>query len=140
MGKIKGYNIHFLINDKKFKGTTENTFKITPTVEESIVKEDAGKTQYEVTGYKSEFTINSIMSLKETGEATTHLDITDIRAAVIAGTVFPFVYGGLVVDDPIVSGSFIISDYSESTNSTENGTVSISCKVVDDTLTMGVKA
>lgn len=134
----RGYNIVLKLNSKLAAGTTENSFKITPTLEETLIKDDAGQKQYEHTGYESELSISGLMRLNEEGE-TTQMDAKELRAAAKAGTIIPFVYGGKDSGDDTEEGALIISDYSEDSNSSDIATYSVSCKVVGS-LTAGTVA
>jgi hypothetical protein len=132
MGKIRGYNVILKLNDKLFKGVTENTFKMTPEMEESLTKEDLGKPKMELIDCPAELTITSLMCIKETGETDSHMDVADARTAVKSGALLPFVYGEQTAGAPIVSGSVRITDYSENTNSKDVGQVSITVKTEGD--------
>ncbi len=138
--KIKGYNIRFLLNGKKCAGETSGSFKITPVVKESKIKDDAGKTSRQVDGYQNTFTVNGTCMVNEAGDATTQMDIADLRAAVKAGTSIPFVYGGIVSGDATESGNMIISDYSEDSDSENFMTYALSCIGEDNGLTTGTVA
>lgn len=135
--KVRGYNIVLKLATKLIAGTVENTLKITPTIEESLIKEDSGNPQLEVIGYESEITIGGLMMIKEVGEAGTHVDYTDLRDSIIAKAPIAFVYGGTQTGDAIISGSLVITDYSESTNAKDVGGMTITCRVVPGTLVQG---
>ena len=137
--KIKGYNIRFKLNSKKCLGETSGSFKITPNVKESLIKDDEGKTQRQVDGYKSTFTINGTCMVNASGE-TTQLDISDLRAAVKAGEAIPFIYGGLTSGDATENGNMLITDYSEDSDSENFMTYALSCTVEDSGLTTGTVA
>jgi type VI protein secretion system component Hcp len=137
--KIKGYNIRFKLNSKKCAGETAGSFKITPRVRESKIKDDAGKTSRDVDGYESNFTINGTAMINEAGDDATQMDVGDIRTAVKTGAVIPFVYGGTAQGSDTESGSMIITDYSEDTDSENFMTYSLTCVVVTD-LTSGTVA
>lgn len=134
----RGYNIVLKLGTKLVAGTTENSFKITPTLEETLIKDDLGIKQYEHTGYESELTISGLMRLNEDGEST-QMDASELRAAAKAGTQIAFIYGGKTAGDDTEEGTLVISDYSEDTNSSDIATYSVSCRVLG-ALTAGTQS
>lgn len=137
--KQKGYNFIFTVGGKKYAGTTENTFSITPKTKESITKDDNGQSQIESDGYDSEITVKGIMALTEVGEVSTHLDFVDIRAAVKAGDPVACVYGGKTSGDATESGNYIITSYSENTGSEDYGQFDATFKLSGE-LTTGTRS
>ena len=129
MGKLRGYNIHLQLGDKMIKGATDHDFSIEAEIEESLNKESAGVKTKEFVSYDASFSVNLEFNEKETEEAATHLDITDLRAAIVAGTVFAFAHGGTSVGDNIATGNLIIKSYKDTSNSKDYATASISCEV-----------
>jgi len=136
MTKIKGYDLRFKLGGKKCAGATSGSFKITPEVKESKIKDDKGKTSREVVGYGNSFSINGTVMLNEDGDSES-MDLKDLRAAVKLGAPIPFVYGGVNVGDATESGTMIITDYSEDTDSENYATYTLSCTGEDSGLTTG---
>ena len=93
-----GYNIAFKVNNKTFAGRTQDDLTITPTIKESITKDDAGQKNSAVTGKEVTFSCQGLVIL--TDSATTKL----------------------VRDDCIITG------YSESSNSEDEATYSVDLK------------
>lgn len=127
--RIKGYNILLKLNSKKIAGTTANSFGIKPKIKESLIKDDDGISQSEVIGYDSEFSVSGLMILNEGGESSNFEDVGTLRAAAMAGTLIPFVYGDKNSGGKTLIGNLLITDYKEDTDSENIGTYSISCKV-----------
>ena len=50
-----GYNIAFKINNKTLAGRTQDELSITPTIKESITKDDGGNKRQEVVGHEVTF-------------------------------------------------------------------------------------
>lgn len=136
--KQKGYNFIFTVNGLKYAGTQENTFGITPKTKESITKDDNGQMQIEADGYDSEITVKGICALAETGEALTHIDFTDLREAVKAGTKLTCVYGGKASGAATESGTYMITSYSESSGSEDYASFDATFKL-DGALTTGTR-
>jgi len=119
--KVRGYNIRLQLDEKYIAGATDDSFKITPEIEESLIKDDNGEKTLEVVDSNIEFTVTAKLHKKEAGEDTTHLDYTDLRQAAYNGTPFAFIYGEEESGDHIVTGNAIISDFSENTNAKDVG-------------------
>ena len=129
--RVKGYNIILSLNNKKVAGTTANSFGIKPKIKDSFIKDDLGQSQSETTGYDADFSISGICTeITIAGELLLYTDFTDLRVACKAGTLIPFVYGPLATGQPIETGTLIITDYKEDSDSENNATFSISCKLV----------
>lgn len=126
--KVRGYNIRLQLGDKYIAGATDDSFKITPEIEESLIKDDNGEKTLEVIDRNIEFTVTAQLHKKETGEVTTHLDYTDLRQAAHDGTSFAFIYGEEDSGSYIITGNAIISDFTETTNSKDVGQVSFTLR------------
>lgn len=124
---VLGYNILVKAADKKFAGTTSNTFGITPEMKDSITKDDAGVKRSVFTGYTWEAQVEGLIMLKTVGETTIY-DRNDIIDLVKAGTIVEVTYGPATVGSKVQTGNAIISAFSESTDSENEGTFSITLK------------
>jgi hypothetical protein len=129
MKRIKGYNIIMKLNSKKVVGVTSNSFSIKPNIKDSLIKDDFGKKQYENFGYEAEFGISGLMCINAQGDTANYNDITYLRQCAKEGTLISFVYGGFTAGDATESGNLIITDYKEDTDSENNGTYSVTCKL-----------
>lgn len=121
---VLGYNIILKADGKKFAGTTSNSFSISPETKDSITKDDEGVKRKVVTGYTWECGVEGLVMIKNTGE-TTLLDRNDIMGLVKAGTVVEVVYGPIASGSKVQTGDAIITAFSESSDSENEGTYSI---------------
>lgn len=125
---VEGYNIAFKVNGKTFAGRTQDDLTITPTTKESITKDDQGQRQIMVTGNEVTFSCQGMVEVS--GSSTSRMlrdDIIDMALATGSGAVYPFVYdceGG-----QSYSGNAVCTGYSESSNSEDTATWTISFKV-----------
>ncbi len=123
-----GYNIAFKVNSKTFAGRTQDNLTITPTIKDSITKDDAGAKNNAVTGHEVTFSCQGLVVLSETG-VTTKLfrdDIVELALATGDSAIIPFTYkassGGTL------SGNAVITGYSEDSNSEDEATYSVDLK------------
>lgn len=133
MGTRKlGRLIMIKIGDKYFAGTTDISYKSTAAVEESLIKEDGGKPQKEIDRIDREISINGIIQVNDTGEATTHTDWKLIRAAMEAKTALAFTYGELTAGAPQIAGNLLLTAYNENSGSSGYGTWDATATILDD--------
>jgi len=116
------------ITEKFFAGTISNSFGISPEVKESLTKADKGFKKPKVVGYQYEFGIEGLVSVKDDGETTDDLSKEDIIDMTTDGEEFDFVYGGTESGEKTRTGKLIITNYSESSNSEDEATYSVSCR------------
>lgn len=119
-----GYNIAFKVNDKTFAGRTQDDLTITPTIKESITKDDAGQKNKQVTGNEVSFSCQGLVVL--TDSATTKLvrdDIIELALAKGNSAIIPFKYQAS--SGKVLSGNAIITNYGESSNSEDEATYSV---------------
>ena len=124
-----GYNIAFKVNNKTFAGRTQDDLTITPTIKESITKDDAGQKNSAVTGKEVTFSCQGLVVLTDTDTATTKLvrdDIVELALATGDSAIIPFKYQAS--SGKILSGNCIITGYSESSNSEDEATYSVDLK------------
>ena len=124
---VLGYNIIIKSNDKKFLGVTSNSFSISPETKDSITKDDLGVKRSIVTGYTWEAGVEGLVMVKTSGE-TTVIDRNDIMAMAKAGTIVEVTYGQFAVGSKVQVGNAIVSAFSESTDSENEGTYSVTLK------------
>ena len=125
--RVKGFNIILKLNDKKVVGTTSNSLGIKPKMKESLIKDDAGTSQSEQVGYDTDLSISGLVILDD-AETPAQMQIDDLMAAAIDGTVIPFVYNR-TGSNVKWSGNLKITDYKEDSDSENIATYSVSCKV-----------
>lgn len=123
---VEGYNIAFKVGGKTFAGRTQDDLTITPTTKESITKDDQGQKQLTVIGYEVTFSCQGMVEV--TGSSTSKMTRDDIiDMALATGSSYNFVYdcdGG-----KSYSGICVCTGYSESSNSEDTATWTVSFKV-----------
>ncbi len=128
MAKVQGYNIALKLGGKTCIGRTQEDLSVTPTIKESITKDDAGAKQFSVVGAEVTFKVSGLMEFD--GTSTTKLDSDALleqslktgTAAVIAA-----VYERTGGDN--YQGNVIMTGYAENTNSEDEGTYTADFKV-----------
>jgi len=132
--RTKGYNITLKLNTKKVMGTTDNDFNLDAETQESLIKDDQGKSHIDYTGYKASFGGGglSITTDEQQPEKMTQEDLID---AIINKTKIPFVYSR-VGSNVTWTGVLLINKYSENSGSNDNGKWTFS-STVDGELTKG---
>lgn len=131
---VLGYNIGIRVVtggvEKIVVGTTSNTFNINAETKDSITKDDAGFKKKKKTGYGYQFTIEALSMVKDTGE-TELLDRDDlIDLTIDKDAEIDFYYGVLKPGSKVRKGKAIVLSFGESTNSEDEGTVSLNCEGV----------
>ena len=130
--RVRGYRIVLKIATLLIAGDIDASYKIAAEFDEVLTKASTGTKELDFKGVGEEFGVGGLMALKTTGEASTHIDVTDIRPYVRAGTQLAFSYGIHEADLPIVTGNLVITNWDESNDSENNAVASISCKIVGD--------
>jgi len=128
--RVRGYRIVLKIATKLIVGDIDASYKIAAAFDEILTKANAGVKELDLADVNEEFGVSGLMNLKATGETETHVDVTDIRPYVRAGTQLAFSYGIHESGKPIVTGNLVITNWDESSNAKDNAVASISCKVV----------
>jgi hypothetical protein len=135
--KVRAYNVVMKLATTGSQATalliaghTDAGYDITPEVEETLIKANNGVKQLEVISTDEQFTIDSLMMMKASGETATHTDFVDMRKACRAGTLLAFSYGWHTSGKPICTGTVMILKYSEKTGPSGTGTTSITVKVI----------
>lgn len=122
-----GYNIALKINGKTFAGRTQDSLNITPQTKESITKDDAGNKNTKVTGHEITFSCQGLVTL--TDEGTTKLTRDDIVEQTLkkdSAAEVPFAYAAS--SGKTLSGTAVITGYSEDSNSEDEATYSVDLK------------
>jgi hypothetical protein len=132
--KVRAYNVVMQLGNPTtpllIAGHTDAGYDITPTVEDTLTKANLGVKQAEVIGLDEQFTVDSLMLLKTTGEVATVQDFTDLRKTARAGTQIAFSYGWHSTGKPLCTGTALITKYSEKTGASGTGTHSITLRVI----------
>ena len=125
---MDGYNITFKIGTKTIVGRTQDDLTIAATVKESLTKDDAGQKKFSVTGHEVTFKVIALMEV--TGSGTNKLDRDDvIEQALKTGSAAVIAIHYLATGGDTYGGNAIITNYSESSNASDDATLSIDFKV-----------
>ena len=125
---MDGYNITFKIGTKTIVGRTQDDLTIAATVKESLTKDDAGQKKFSVTGHEVTFKVSALMEV--TGSGTNKLDRDDvIEQALKTGSAAVIAIHYLATGGDTYGGNAIITNYSESSNASDDATLSIDFKV-----------
>lgn len=128
-----GYNIALKVNNKTFAGRTQDDLNITPTIKESITKDDAGNKNQAVTGHEVTFSAQGLVNLTNPTGVSTRLtrdDIVEIALAKGDQAIVPFTYAAS--SGKVLSGHVVITGYSESSNSEDEATYTVDLKTTGD--------
>ena len=124
-----GYNIAFKIGTKTLAGRTQDELTITPTIKESITKDDAGNKNQAVTGQECTFACQGLVELSLPNGITNRLtrdDIVELALATGSSAVSAFTYRAS--SGKQLSGNCVITSYSESSNSEDEATYTVNFK------------
>ena len=125
---MDGYNITFKIGTKTIVGRTQDDLTIAATVKESLTKDDAGQKKFSVTGHEVTFKVSALMEV--TGSGTNKLDRDDvIEQALKTGSAAVIAIHYLATGGDTYGGNAIITNDSESSNASDDATLSIDFKV-----------
>ena len=128
-----GYNIAFKINSKTLAGRTQDDLNITPTIKESITKDDSGNKRQEVVGHEVTFAAQGLVVLTNPQGTTNRLtrdDVMELSLAKGSEAKIPFSYAAS--SGKVLSGNCVITGYTESSNSEDEATYSVNFKVDGD--------
>ena len=124
---VPGYNIAFKIGNKTFAGRTQDDLTIAAKTKESLTKDDSGSTQVSITGHDVTFRATGLIDV--TGGANI-LDRDDIIVDVLktgSAAVLAFTY--TTTSGKTLSGNCVITNYSESSNSSDDATYTVDFRV-----------
>ena len=128
-----GYNIAFKINSKTLAGRTQDELNITPTIKESITKDDGGNKRQEVVGHEVTFAAQGLVVLTNQQGTTNRLtrdEIMELSLAKGSGAKIPFSYAAS--SGKVLSGNCVITGYTESSNSEDEANYTVNFKVDGD--------
>lgn len=124
-----GYNIAFKIGSKTLAGRTQDDLTITPTIKESITKDDSGNKNQQVSGQEVTFSCQGLINLSNpTGvsDRLTRDEIVEMALATGPEAELAFVYSAS--SGKKLSGKCVITGYSESSNSEDEATYTVDFK------------
>lgn len=124
-----GYNIAFKVGTKTFCGRTQDDLTITPTIKESITKDDAGQKNNSVTGQEATFSCQGLVVLSDSTNSSTRMvrdDIVEFALSTGSSAIKAFTYAAS--SGKVLSGSCIVTGYRESSNSEDEATYTVDLK------------
>jgi hypothetical protein len=126
-----GYNIALQLGSKTCLGRTQEDLSVTPTVKESITKDNQGTKQYAVTGQEVTFKVSGLITFDSATGTTTTLDGDDLMDQSLktgsAAEISAVYYRG--TNGASYQGTVIMTGYSESSNSEDEATYTADFKV-----------
>lgn len=124
-----GYNIAFKIGSKTLAGRTQDDLTITPTIKESITKDDSGNKNQQVSGQEVTFSCQGLMNLSNPTGTTNRLTRDEIvEMALETGPEAELNFTYAASSGKQLSGKCVITGYSESSNSEDEATYTVDFK------------
>lgn len=125
---LEGYNIAFKIGNKTIAGRTQDDLTIAARTKESLTKDDQGAAQTAVTGHDITFRASGLVEL---GSDTTSKSFrnTMIANALKTGSQAVLAFKYMPTGGQAYGGNCIITNYTESSNSSDDATYTIDFKV-----------
>ena len=130
---VNGYNIAFKIDGKTIVGRTQDDLTIAANIKESLTKDDAGATQYSVMGQEVTFKASSLVDVSG-GDASTVDRNYLIALALKTGSEAEVDVSYEATNGAHYFGTAIITNYSESSNASDEATLSIDFKITGEFL------
>ena len=134
MAYLEGYNIAFKIGGKTFAGRTQDDLTIAARTKESLTKDDAGATQVSVSGHDITFRATGIVELGSDTSAKMFRN-TMIATALLTGSSAVLAFKYMPTGGQAYGGNCIITNYSESSNSSDDATYTIDFRVTGEMTT-----
>lgn len=133
---VLGYNVLFKVGNKVFAGTTSDSLTITPTVKDSITKDNSGSKEYSVVGNEVQFDFSGLCvgTIAQADQATKRNDGIDLALAVGSNAVLSITYVSSTGDTYTAFG--VITSYKEESGAEDNATYSGTCKAWNFTKTV----
>jgi hypothetical protein len=123
--RIIGYTLNLKYGGKLIKGLETTGLKLKANFEEILLKADQGVPNQELVDYDTDMSFSGkTYERDQVAEASTHEDFETLREAATIGAEVAFVYGIFTTGKKIVSGTGIITDYSEDGTTKDTGTFS----------------
>ena len=134
MAYLDGYNIAFKIGGKTFAGRTQDDLTIAARTKESLTKDDAGATKVAVTGHDITFRATGIVELGS-DTASKMFRNTMIATALLTGSGAVLAFKYIPTGGQAYGGNCIITNYSESSNSSDDATYTVDFRVTGNMTT-----
>lgn len=127
MAALEGYNISFKIGDKVLAGRTQDDLTIAARTKESLTKDDSGSTQVAVSGHDITFRATGLVNISSSTDKVYRDSFIADALKTGASAVLSFKY--LATGGDGYTGSCIITNYSESSNASDDATYTIDFRV-----------
>jgi len=128
---VNGYNVALKINDLTILGRTQDDLTIAANIKESQTKDDAGSKQYSVIGQEVSFKCSALIDVSgDTASAMDRDSLIALALEVGEDAEFDVTYEA---DDGVAyEGTGIITNYTESSNASDDATLSVDIKITGD--------
>lgn len=134
---LEGYNIAFkigvqigqLVSYRTLAGRTQDDLTIAARTKERITKDDAGSPQVGISGHDITFRATGLVDL----DSSLTINRNDLIAMALesgSNAVFNFQYA--TSGDDLLSGQCVITNVTESSNATDDATLTVDFRVVGD--------
>lgn len=128
---VQGYNVALKINDLTILGRTQDDLTIAANIKESQTKDDAGSKQYSVVGQEVTFKCSALVDVS--GDTASAMDRDSLIAlALEVGEDAEFDVTYEADDGDAYEGVGIITNYSESSNASDDATLSVDIKITGE--------
>ncbi|MCR5408139.1 MAG: hypothetical protein K6E61_03435 [Bacteroidales bacterium] len=128
---VQGYNVALKINDLTILGRTQDDLTIAANIKESQTKDDAGSKQYSVVGQEVSFKCSALIDVS--GDTASAMDRDSLIAlALEVGENAEFDVTYEADDGDAYEGTGIITNYTESSNASDDATLSVDIKITGD--------
>lgn len=128
---VQGYNVALKIGDKTILGRTQDDLTIAASIKESQTKDDAGSKQYAVVGQEVSFKCSALIDVSG-GDASTMDRDSLIALALEVGEDAEFDVTYEADEGDAYEGVGIITNYAESSNASDDATLSVDIKITGD--------
>jgi len=129
--RVLGYNIALKLGTKTCLGRTQEDLSVTPTVKDSITKDDQGQKKYSITGQEVTFKVSGLVTFDDSTSTTTTLDGDDLMDQSLktgsAAEISAVYYRG--TNGASYQGTVIMTGYTESSNPEDEATYTADFKV-----------
>ena len=129
---VAGYNIAFKIGGSTLAGRTQDDLTIAARTKESLTKDDSGDAQVAVTGHDITFRATGLVDTT----STTQINRDDLIAdALLTGSSAVLAFTYTAPSGTSISGNCVITNYSESSNSSDDATYTVDFRVTGSVTT-----
>ena len=136
MAIVAGYNIAFKIGSgssaKTLAGRTQDDLTIAARTKESLTKDDSGNAQVSITGHDITFRATGFI---DTASSTAIDRDTLIADALLTGSSAVLAFTYTAPSGTTISGNCVITNYSESSNSSDDATYTVDFRVTGSVTT-----